>query len=182
MGPSDFDERFDALAAIAYRVGYRVLGDRGDAEEVAQEAMARAYARWRTVAGHAEPWVARVATNLAIGRWRRRRPTVPIGDTHGPPSADPSAAALDRHRLAEALRALPRRQRQVVVLRYVADLPERAVADALGTSVGSVKQHAHRGVARLRTHLAEADADVLAPATPLPVPPPPEVDDVRAPR
>jgi DNA-directed RNA polymerase specialized sigma24 family protein len=77
-GPPRFDERFDALSAIAYRVAYRLLGNREDAREVAQEALARAYARWRKVAGHDEPWVARVATNLAIGRWRKRRPTVPV--------------------------------------------------------------------------------------------------------
>ena len=55
MGRPDFDRRFDDLAAIAYRVAFRVLGDRGDAEDVAQEALARAFARWRTVSSHAEP-------------------------------------------------------------------------------------------------------------------------------
>jgi RNA polymerase sigma-70 factor (sigma-E family) len=186
MGRPDFDRRFDDLAAIAYRVAFRVLGDRGDAEDVAQEALARAFARWRTVSGHAEPWVARVATNLAISRWRRRRPTVPLLDGHGPPAVDPGVVALDRHGLVVALRALPRRQREVAVLRYLADLPEREVATALGTSVGSVKQHAHRALARLRAHRSESEPPW--PATPparagsSPVPPPPEVDDVRAPR
>jgi RNA polymerase sigma-70 factor (sigma-E family) len=163
-----FDDRFDELAALAYRVAYRLLGDRGESEEVAQEALARAYARWRSVAGHADPWVARVASNLAIGRWRRRRPTVPIEERHMPHAADETTAALERGRLVESLRRLPRRQREVIVLRYVADLPEREVAAALKTSVGSVKQHAHRAVARLR-------ADLTVPTLP-------EVDDVRAPR
>lgn len=155
-----YDERFDALAAIAYRVGYRVLGDRGDAQDVAQEAMARAYARWPSVAGHAEPWVARVATNLAIGRWRKRRPSLPLLSTDpGDPAAgatpDDQARALERHGLVAALVRLPRRQQEVVVLRYLADLPERAVAEQLGTTVGSVKQHAHRAMARLRQELGE---------------------------
>jgi RNA polymerase sigma-70 factor (ECF subfamily) len=144
-----FDDRFDALGAIAYRVAYRVLGDRHDAEEVAQEALARAYARWRTVAGHDEPWVARVATNLAIGRWRRRRPTGAMVDAA---TADPDVLA--RIELVAALERLPRRQREVVVLRYLADLSERDVAAALHTTVGSVKQHAHRATARLRADLA----------------------------
>jgi RNA polymerase sigma-70 factor (ECF subfamily) len=167
-----FDERFDVLAALAYRVAYRLLGDRGDAEEVAQEALARAYARWRTVSGHDEPWVVRVATNLAIGRWRKRRPTVPIEDRHAPSVPDLTAAALERRGLVESLRRLPRRQREVVVLRYLADLPEREVAAALDTSVGSVKQHAHRAMARLRADLSLAPVPEVSP----------EVNDVRAPR
>ncbi len=144
-----FDERFDALAAIAYRVSFRILGDRHDAEEVAQEALARAYARWRSVAGHDEPWVARVATNLAIDRARRRRPVGALADP-GVHDRD----VLERLGLVEALRRLPKRQREVLVLRYLADLPERDVAAALGTSVGAVKQHAHRATTRLRQELA----------------------------
>lgn len=161
----DFDDRFDALAAIAYRVAFRMLGDRGEAEEVAQEALARAYARWRAVHGHAEPWVARVASNLAIGRWRKRRPTVPL-DASGSgvdrgrglldADADATAAVVERDELVESLRRLPRRQREVVVLRYLADLPERDVAAALRTSVGTVKSTNHRALARLRSDLAPA--------------------------
>jgi RNA polymerase sigma-70 factor (sigma-E family) len=154
-----FDRRFDDLAAVAYRVAFRILGDRGDAEEVAQEALARAYARWSSVAGHAEPWVARVAANLAIGVWRKRRPTEVLRPEHGR-AVDPHA--LERLGLVTALRKLPRRQREVVVLRYVADLPEAAVAAQLKTSVGAVKTHAHRGLARLRAELGE-DAGVRAP-------------------
>ena len=62
--------------------------------------------------------------------------------------------ALERHGLVAALTRLPKRQREVVVLRYLADLPEQEVAEQLGTSVGSVKQHAHRATARLRRDLA----------------------------
>lgn len=153
---NDFDERFEALAAIAYRVAFRILGNRADAEEIAQETMARAYARWRSVAGHAEPWVAKVATNLTLGAWRKRRPHLPLDAGAGPSVDDAALAlALERHGLVAALVRLPRRQREVLVLRYLADLPEQAVAAHLGTSVGSVKQHAHRGMARLRLEIGE---------------------------
>jgi RNA polymerase sigma factor (sigma-70 family) len=67
-------------------------------------------------------------------------------------TADPDVLA--RIELVAALERLPRRQREVVVLRYLADLSERDVAAALHTTVGSVKQHAHRGTARLRADLA----------------------------
>jgi RNA polymerase sigma-70 factor (sigma-E family) len=173
--PTGFDDRFDHLAAIAHRVAFRLLGDRGEAEDVAQEALARAFARWSSVAEHAEPWIARVATNLAIGRWRwqRRRTAVPFDEAlraphHAAAGRDRGLdLVLERQGLVAGLRRLPRRQREVLVLRYLADLPEREVAAALGTSTGSVKQHAHRALARLRADL---------------VPRPPEVDGVPAPR
>ena len=71
-----FVDRFDELYAVGYRAGYAVLGRRADAEDCAQEAMARALARWDRVHEYAPAWVARVATNLALDRVRRlnRRP------------------------------------------------------------------------------------------------------------
>ena len=61
---------------------------------------------------------------------------------------------LDRMELVAHLARLPRRQREVVVLRYLADLPEATVAAALGCSTGTVKQHASRGLCALRIGLA----------------------------
>lgn len=151
-----FEDRFDDLAAIAYRVTYRILGSRPDAEDLTQEALTRAYQRWRTVRGHAEPWVARVAANLALDAIRRgkRRPTSSADDSGGldDRAAPEVAAVLDRIELVQLLRELPRRQREVVVLRYLADLPEADVARELGVTVGSVKKHASRGLAALRAH------------------------------
>lgn len=155
MTPAEasFDERFGVLAPIAFKVAFRLLGDRSEAEEVAQEALARALARWGSVVGHDEPWVARVATNLAIGRWRRQRPTVLLDERHSAASNDLERLVVERLALVAAVASLPRRQRQVIALRYLADLPERDVAAALHTSVGSVKQHTHRALARLRLDL-----------------------------
>lgn len=149
-----FDGRFAMLTALAYRVAYRLLGDKGEAEEVAQETLARALARWASIAGHDEPWVVRVATNLAIGRSRRRRPTVAFDERHGGVGPGADIHALERIGLSEAMARLSRRQRQVLALRCLADLPERDVAAAMKTSVGSVKQHTHRALRRLRVDLA----------------------------
>ena len=156
--PGGYDEQFDALAVIAHRVAYRILGSAPDAEEIAQEALARAYVRWSKVSGYAEPWVARVAANLALGRWRsgRRRTDLVAAaprDERGDAGAD--AAAALRLDLVELLTALPRRQREVVVLRFLADRSERETADALGCSIGTVKQHSHRALASLRTSLTD---------------------------
>ncbi len=149
-GPPSYDERFDALAALSYQVAYRMVGSREDARDIAQEAMARAYTRWPKVRDSAGGWVAKVTTNLALDQLRRRnrRAPDPIGVT-----TDTAGVAAQRADLVAALRRLPRRQRDVVVLRYLADLPEAEVAATLGCSVGTVKQHAHRGLAALRTSL-----------------------------
>lgn len=150
-----FAGAFTSLFSLAYRVAYRILGDRGDAEDVAQEALARAHVRWRALAERPEGWVVRVAANLAIDRTRRRRralPTavVPVG------TADPATA--ERLDLVRALDRLPRRQRQVVVLRYLADRSELDVARELGCSVGTVKSSAARGLQALRRRL-EGDVE-----------------------
>ena len=145
--PDDFAAAFPAPAARAYRVAFRILGDRRDAEDVVQETLARALVRWRRVATYAEAWTAATSSNLAIGIWRKReRPARSL-----PRPSPPTDEHLhDRMELVRLLRELPRRQRDLVVLRYVADLSEADVAAALGCSVGSVKRHAHRGLAALR--------------------------------
>jgi RNA polymerase sigma factor (sigma-70 family) len=147
-----FEDVFEHLAVLAHRVAYRILGSAEDAEEIAQETLARAYVRWSRMSGYAEPWVARVATNLALGRWRKAR-SRRNGDVVVVTDGGDAALRVD---LVELLRHLPRRQREVVVLRYLADRSEQQTADALGCSLGSVKQHAHRGLAALRSSLTDA--------------------------
>jgi RNA polymerase sigma-70 factor (sigma-E family) len=159
-----FEERFEALAAISYRVGYRLVGDRSEAEDLAQEALARAYASWRKIAAYDEAWVGRVTVNLAIGRWRRHSRLVVGADPARDGRSAPAPDALERIELMAAVAALPRPQREVVALRYLADLPEAAVARALGCAPGTVKQHAHRGLAALRARLGHLDP--RSPVTP----------------
>lgn len=139
------DEEYPRLYALAYRVAYRFLGCRTEAEDVAAEACARAYASWKRVSGYPEAWVAKVASNLSIDVLRRRGRDRDLTE-----DATPDPRLEERLDLQRALRSLPRRQREVVTLRYLADLPEEAVATALGCSVGTVKTHASRGLAALR--------------------------------
>ena len=131
-----FEEAFEDLYARAYGVAYQLLGRRSEAEDVAQETLARAFVRWRKIRGYAEAWVVRVAGNLAIDAWRRRRSAVDTdADTErrGATAPGPDGQRVDLHR---ALDSLSRRQREVIVLRFLADLPEADVAKALGCSVG----------------------------------------------
>jgi RNA polymerase sigma factor (sigma-70 family) len=96
------------------------------------------------------PWVVRVSSNLAIDRWRRHRRARTYESKPAPAATDPDPERVDLYR---ALDALPRRQRDVVVLRYLADMSEDDVARAIGCSVGTVKSNAARGRAALRAVL-----------------------------
>jgi RNA polymerase sigma factor (sigma-70 family) len=155
-GTEHFDDAFDRLFRLAYRAAFRVLASREDAEDVAMEALARASARWAALGRDPDPWVTTVAVNLALDAWRRRgraaRHDRAERDAPGRPAVPVDAARVD---LVRALGRLPRRQRQVVVLRYVGDLTEDQTAEALGVSVGSVKQHTARAMVRLRRDLGE---------------------------
>lgn len=151
-GDRTFEAAFDQLFRRAFVVGRRFLPPPA-AEDVAAEACARAYAAWSRIGGFEwrEAWVARVAANLAIDAVRRRPPSSEQDDP-----VDPTAGITRRLVVADALRRLPKRQRDVVVLRYFADLTEQEAAAALGVSVGSVKTHAHRALHTLRSALGDA--------------------------
>ncbi len=146
-----FDEFFAESVGRVLAVGRRLAGDEAVAEDLAAEAFARAYARWGSVRSHPNPdaWVLRTMANLAVDRSRKRkvilRPEV---------AESPDDAVVLHATLVEALARLPRRQRAVVTLRYLADMPERDVAQALSISTGSVKTHLSRGLAQLRRQLS----------------------------
>lgn len=136
----------------AFRLATRMLGNRAAAEDVAAEACARAYADWKRVAdlSYREAWVLRVASNLAIDITRRKPRHAPVVD-----HAEMEDTVALRIALGAALKKLPRRQREAVVLRHLAGMPEAEVADLLGISSGSVKTHLSRGLAALRARLGE---------------------------
>lgn len=150
---ASFEAAFTDLFRRSELLALRILGDEASAEDVAAEALARAYARWPTVGELAwrEGWVLRVTTNLAIdaARVRRRPLRRPVGEH----TVDGAEAVAVRLALVAALGALPRRQREAVALRYLADLGEAETASALGISTGTVKTHLHRGVETLRSRL-----------------------------
>ncbi len=144
-----FVDQFEELFAVAYRASFAILGERGEAEDCAQDALAKALARWGRIEDRATPWVARVATNAAIDRWRKRSRSHP----HEPPDGSDDPLRLRRADLVRALRALPRRQREAVVLRHLLDLTERDTASAMGCTTGTVKSATSRGLAALRISL-----------------------------
>ena len=146
-GEESFRAAFVDLWPQARQVARRLVGNQAVADELAAEALARAFARWDHVSSlaHRDAWVLRVTANLALDVVRRRQPRVLLT---GP--VYPEDAVAVRLALAAALRKLPERQREVVVLRYLGDFSERDVADALGISPGSVRTHMQRGIEALR--------------------------------
>ena len=152
--PASFEAAFPTLYPKAYRAAYRLLGNRQEAEDVAQEACARACIHWTKITRRADPapWVVRVATNLSIDQWRKRQRAA-CHDNTEPIVLEPAdARRIDLHR---ALETLPKRQRDTVVLRYVVDLSEAETAETLGCAPGTVKSHAARGLTALRTALGD---------------------------
>jgi RNA polymerase sigma-70 factor, ECF subfamily len=158
----------DFYAAVFDRlVGqlYLVTGNLQDAEDVVQEALTRAAARWSRLRRYRVPeaWVRRVAMNLASDRfrWVRRRLAVTVRLRVELESRQPSPA--DVPGLTEALCALPMAQRKAVVLHHLLDLPVDQVAVELGVPVGTVKSRLARARGALATLLAtEAEAGRLS--------------------
>jgi RNA polymerase sigma-70 factor, ECF subfamily len=136
-----------------------VLGSRAEAEDVVQEAFARALARWPGVAAYDQPdaWVRKVALRLAIDSTRRVRRTARLTARI---AANPYHADYDpldplpSTRLTAALLRVPLRQREVLVLHYLADLPVEAIARDRGLSAGTVKTRLAAGRRRLEQELS----------------------------
>jgi RNA polymerase sigma factor (sigma-70 family) len=182
----DLDGAFPDLVAAhvdrLYSIALRLLGDRSDAEEVAQDALVRAH---RAMAGYEadriaelrlRPWLASIAVNLA--RNRRRR----IADRRPPDSLEPlleagfdprdaatvePASVAERRASAEDLAALllrlPTPVRAAVILRHVEGFSVAETAAVLGRPEGTIKAQVSRGLERLRTLLAEAPQASPAP-------------------
>lgn len=137
-----------------------LLEDPGEAEEAVQEAFARLQvARGSLRAPDRAPaYLRATVANLSHGRIRRRQvvrrhPEPPPGV--GVPADVVALAGDQRRAVLAAVRALPRRQRECLTLRYYLDLSEREIAGTLGISAGSVKTHASRGLAALAPVLEE---------------------------
>ena len=165
----------DALAPLMarhyrrlYRIALAYLRQPDDALDVVQEAFVKAYQnaeRWDGAA-EAGPWLARIAVNLSIDRWRRNKrrlqtfTPMPEGDheTALADTANTPQRSLDgreaRDRVRVALATLPERQRAVVTLRHYQELSLEEIAATLGMSLGTVKSTLHRALHRMRAGLA----------------------------
>jgi RNA polymerase sigma-70 factor (sigma-E family) len=135
------------------RTAWLLTGDWTAAEDLAQAALVKTWARWdRVELATAMGYTRRVMFSVFLG-WRGRRSSheLPVGSLPDAPADRDEYEQIElRTALLDALARLPRQQRAVVVLRYFDDLTEAATADALGCSVGTVKSHASRALNALR--------------------------------
>lgn len=162
-----FADVFPDLFVRARTLALRILGDVGDAEDAAAEAMARCLRQWRQVGElpYRDAWVLRVTANVAIdvARRRSRSPVAYAAEVPDAVGASDVENAMLRSALVSALYRLPRRQREAIVLVHLVGLSPTEVAASMRVSQSSVATHVRRGLASLRDQLAESPSEMLGP-------------------
>ncbi len=153
--PALYDEHFRSLVKLASMY----VDDRGSAEEVVQDAFVKLLSgNYRIDQGKEASYLRMMVLNGARSALRKRK----VRRLHKPDAPGLVAAAeesgvasSERDRILTAVRRLPEKQASVIILRYYLDLSEAEIADTLGMARGSVKSHAHRGLAKLESLLGE---------------------------
>lgn len=152
----DFADFYQRSRDNCLRAVLGSTGDRALADDLVAEGFARAWASWQKVSRHPAPaaWVVRTALNVRVSWWRRRRREVALDD-HDPAQPAGDGLAMDDV-LLTAIRQLPQRQREVIVLRIWLDLDTKTAAEVLGISAQTVAVHLSRATATLRAQLVTA--------------------------
>jgi RNA polymerase sigma-70 factor (sigma-E family) len=145
------------------RLAVLLTDDPGTAEDVVQDAFLALQRRWHAVDPAAATGYLRTSVVNGVRTLYRRtrvaRRHLHVAVPEDVPSADLAVLLTEEHReVVAALRTLPRRQREVLVLRYWSELSEAEIADALGVARGTVKSSASRGLASLQKHLGDRHA------------------------
>jgi RNA polymerase sigma-70 factor (ECF subfamily) len=152
----DFDGFYRDTSRRLLRYAYGLTGDPAEAQDLVQEAYARAWQRWRRLSGYDDPeaWLRLVVNRLSADRWRRlgirraRAAAEPPLPTVRPPSED---VVL----LVQAMRELPEAQRRALALHYLLDRSIAEISSETGATLGTVKSRLSRG----RTALAAVLGD-----------------------
>jgi RNA polymerase sigma-70 factor (ECF subfamily) len=160
MDEAEFDEFYtSSFSRITGQLAV-MIGDRDEAQECVQEAFVRAWSRREALAraDHPDAWVRTTAYRLAVSRWRRLRLSRRPADRALSPATQTEGADESRVALLAALRRLPEKQRQALVLHHLCDLPVEAVAREVGAPEGTVKARLSRGRAALAVLLSPIEA------------------------
>ena len=168
------DETFDAFVRARLpallRFAHAVTGDPHTAADLVQDALERTGVRWSKLdrLGDPEAYVRRAIINGRASRWRKHRRETLVA-TLPENSATPSDDGLDRDELWQLVRALPTRQRAIVVLRYYEDMSEAQIAATLGCSPGTVKSQANKAISKLRNAMQATPPAPTAEESPCPI-------------
>ncbi len=163
--PVEFDAWVAARGPALLRLAHLLTGNAADAEDVVQEALARALPRWSRISAveDVDAYVRRMVVNAHTSWWRkfRRRESPsaavdPRGSVDGPGTGP---APDERARVWQACRALPEDQRTAVVLRYYEQLEYAEIAALTGVREGTVRSRVSRGIAVLRAELGNELAE-----------------------
>jgi len=158
--PRHFESFYRDQYSRVVAVCYALSGSQAAAEDVAQEAFIRAHRDWEMIGSYERPdaWVRRVATNLAFSRFRRlkaeSRAVLRLAGNRQEITFDMTESDDE---LWSKVRALPRRQAQVVALHYVEDRAIADIANVLGIAEGSVKSALHKARTKLAERLSEEE-------------------------
>ncbi|MDH7516563.1 MAG: sigma-70 family RNA polymerase sigma factor [Bacteroidota bacterium] len=164
--PEAFNELVRRYQERIYRVLLRLVGDRDDALDLAQDVFFRAWKGIRDFRGDAQvfTWLYRIAMNLGLNHIRKRklRSALPLHTLQNEEPAHPENPQheIERDEIRElierAVEKLPAKQRAVFILRYYDDMPYEQIASILNTSVGGLKANYFHAVQKLRNSLHHA--------------------------
>jgi RNA polymerase sigma-70 factor (sigma-E family) len=148
-----FSDFVDANARRLHQTAWLLTGDWASAQDLVQATLEKCWLKWARIGAHPSPeGYARQVMMSIFFRWRRRRwvGEYPHAEVPDQPADDVLAARELRDAIAQAMLALPPRQRAVIALRYFDDLSEEQTARMLGCSTGTVKSQGSRALAKLR--------------------------------
>lgn len=159
---------YDRYGRVAFALAYRVLGERGAAEDVVQEAFLSVWRyadRYRPERGVPRAWLMTIVHHAAIdrhrGRYKREQGAVPLDDvafaleSDGQDAFDAVAEGIDAERIREAVGSLPREQQEAIELAFFGGLTHQEISERTGTPLGTIKGRMRLGLGKLRTRLTE---------------------------
>ena len=160
----EFREFFDTEFRSLRRLAFLLTSDWTEAEDLAQEAMVRTYRAWHRIRQRKQPGA--YARTVLVNKHRsmlRRAMVEAKHIVHRMPDL-PKPDGLDEDQVVvwEAVKELPPRERQALVLRYYEDLPQAEIAEVMACPVGTVKSITHRAIGRLRESLGETFTAALS--------------------
>lgn len=149
----DFEAYLVANWDALHRFSYLTIGNKQDAEDALQEAAANLWRHWARVRAAGDPtaYMRRAIVNARISAWRKSRRMVAYADMEAYlPHANDAQSRLDSIVAADLLRTMPRKQRAIVVMRFLEDMTFRDIAEICGITEAAARSSAHRSLLAMR--------------------------------